>query len=55
MQPFLQKSELLESVNATGGLLILCISLVLLDIQKVPLADYLPALLVAPALTWFFS
>jgi len=26
-----------------------------LDIQKVPLADYLPSLVVAPALTWLFK
>jgi len=34
--------------------LILCISVVILDIQKVPLADYLPSLVVAPLLTWLF-
>jgi uncharacterized membrane protein YqgA involved in biofilm formation len=54
-QPFLQNQALLDSVNGTGGLLILCISVVLLDIQKVPLADYLPALAVAPLLTWLFK
>ena len=27
-------------------------SMVILDIQKVPLADYLPSLAIAPALTW---
>jgi uncharacterized membrane protein YqgA involved in biofilm formation len=52
--PLLANQMLLDSLNATGGLLILCISLVILDIQKVPLADYLPSLAVAPALTWFF-
>jgi uncharacterized membrane protein YqgA involved in biofilm formation len=53
--PLLSNHLLLDSLNATGGLLILCISLVILDIQKVPLADYLPSLAVAPALTWFFQ
>ena len=52
--PVLSNHLLLDSLNATGGLLILCISVVILDIQKVPLADYLPSLVVAPALTWFF-
>lgn len=52
LQPHLQNQELLDSANAAGGLLILCISVVILNIQKVPLADYLPSLLVAPALTW---
>jgi uncharacterized membrane protein YqgA involved in biofilm formation len=54
-QPYLQNQMLLDSINAAGGLLILCISVVLLDIQKVPLADYLPALVVAPLLTWMFK
>jgi uncharacterized membrane protein YqgA involved in biofilm formation len=55
VQPFLANRALLDSINATGGLLILCISLVILEIQKVPLADYLPSLLVAPALAWLFA
>jgi uncharacterized membrane protein YqgA involved in biofilm formation len=55
LQPFLADQVLLDSVNATGGLLILCISVVLLELQKVPLADYLPALVVAPVLTWIFN
>ena len=55
LQPFLANHMLLDSINATGGLLILCISVVILEIQKVPLADYLPSLAVAPVLTWFFS
>ncbi len=55
LSPVLSNHLLLDSLNATGGLLVLCISLVILDIQKVPLADYLPSLVVAPALTWFFQ
>jgi hypothetical protein len=52
VQPLLENHLLLASINVTGGFLILCISLVILDIQKVPLADYLPSLAVAPAITW---
>lgn len=52
LQPILGQPDLLASISATGGLLILCISVVILDIQRVPLADYLPSLAVAPALTW---
>jgi uncharacterized membrane protein YqgA involved in biofilm formation len=55
VQPMLENHQMLDSINAAGGLLILCISVVILDIQKVPLADYLPALAVAPMLTWLFS
>jgi uncharacterized membrane protein YqgA involved in biofilm formation len=54
VRPLLENHLLLDSINSTGGLLILCISVVILDIQKVPLADYLPSLAVAPALTWLF-
>ena len=52
LEPVLSNHLLLDSISATGGLLILCISVVILDIQKVPLADYLPSLIVAPVLTW---
>jgi uncharacterized membrane protein YqgA involved in biofilm formation len=54
LKPILTNHMLMDSINATGGLLILCISVVILDIQKVPLADYLPSLVVAPLLTWLF-
>jgi uncharacterized membrane protein YqgA involved in biofilm formation len=54
LKPILGNHLLLDSISATGGLLILCISVVILDIQKVPLADYLPSLFVAPVLTWLF-
>ena len=54
LKPLLVDHMLLDSISATGGLLILCISVVILDIQKVPLADYLPSLVVAPVLTWLF-
>ena len=55
LEPYLQDTMLLNSISATGGLLVLCISVVILDIAKVPLADYLPSLAVAPILTWLFG
>jgi uncharacterized protein len=54
MHPFLEQQELVNSINATGGLLICCISLIIFEVKKVPLADYLPALAVAPLLTWWW-
>jgi len=42
---------LLNSMRVTGGLLVLCITVIILDVRKVPLANYLPSLAVAPALT----
>src|SRR5262249_31214939 len=52
LAPFLERQALLDSVNATGGMLVFCIALVILEIKKVELADYLPSLLVAPLLAW---
>jgi uncharacterized protein len=40
----------LAAVTATGGLLLVGVGLRLLRIREVPVADLLPALLVAPAL-----
>ena len=41
-------------MNATGGLLIFCVSLLIFEIRKVPVTDYLPSLIFAPLLTWLF-
>ncbi len=41
----------LAAVTATGGLLLVGVALRLLDVKQVAVADLLPALLVAPALT----
>ncbi len=41
---------LIDSINATGGLLVFCVGLVILEIKKIELTDYLPSLLVAPVL-----
>lgn len=42
---------LLDSMRVTGGMVVLCITVVILDLRKVPLANYLPSLIVAPLLT----
>jgi uncharacterized protein len=54
LQPLLEHKDLVDSINATGGLLIFSISLVILELKKVELADYLPSLIYAPLLTWFW-
>jgi uncharacterized protein len=48
--PFLNARALTWSANAVCGLLIFCVALVLLDLKKVKISDYLPALVVAPLL-----
>lgn len=49
--PFLRDHALLDSVNATGGLLVFCVALVILELKRIELADYLPSLVFAPLIT----
>jgi len=52
--PWLQQHALMDSVNAVGGMLVFCLALIILDVRKVRVADYLPALAIAPLLTWWW-
>lgn len=52
--PFLEQHELLHSVNGTLGLLIFCVSLIIFEIKKIEVTDYLPSLAFAPLLTYWF-
>jgi len=57
LEPFLQThgpAGLIDSINATGGLLVFSVALVILGIKKIELADYLPSLAIAPLITWLF-
>ncbi|MBU6401728.1 MAG: DUF554 family protein [Verrucomicrobia bacterium] len=51
--PYLHDHALLDSVSATCGLLVFSVALVILELKKIELANYLPGLFVAPLLTWF--
>lgn len=55
LQPWLHAYALLDSVNAVGGLIICTVGLVIFEFKKVELADFLPALMVAPVVTWFWK
>jgi uncharacterized membrane protein YqgA involved in biofilm formation len=52
MEPLLhhQPWPLIDSINATDGLLIFCVALIILEVKKVRVADYLPSLILAPLL-----
>jgi hypothetical protein len=50
--PWLAAHALTESVNAAAGLLVCSMALVIFEVRRVELANYLPALAVAPLLTW---
>jgi hypothetical protein len=54
LAPFLRDHALVDAVTATGGLLVFCIALIILEIKKIELADYLPSLLFAPLLSWLW-
>lgn len=54
LKPFLLRHDLLDSVNAVGGLLVFSVALVILNLKKIKLADYFPSLIFAPLLTWLF-
>jgi uncharacterized membrane protein YqgA involved in biofilm formation len=51
LEPILNLHNLLNSVNAVGGLLVFSVALVILGLKRIELADYLPSLIIAPLLT----
>lgn len=55
LEPFLRAHLVLDSVNAVGGLIVCTVGVVIFEIRRVPLADYLPALVIAPLLTWLWK
>jgi uncharacterized membrane protein YqgA involved in biofilm formation len=53
--PWLEQHSLLSPMLGTAGLIVFAIALVILQIKKVELANYLPSLLYAPLLAWLMS
>jgi hypothetical protein len=47
--------RMIDALAATGGVLLLGISLRLLDIKHVRVANMLPALVIAPLFVWWFG
>jgi hypothetical protein len=41
-----------DTTNATDGLLIFCVAMIILELKKVQVADYFPSLALTPLLTW---
>jgi uncharacterized membrane protein YqgA involved in biofilm formation len=52
--PFLTQHHLLDSVNVATGFQVVFVAVVIFDARRIEMADYLPALAVAPLLTWFW-
>ena len=53
-RPWLDAHHALHAVNVAAGLVICATTLVVLEVRRVELANYLPALVVAPLLVRFF-
>jgi hypothetical protein len=53
--PWLDQQALLEPLLGTAGLIVFTISLVILQVKKVELANYLPSLVYAPLLAWLMG
>jgi uncharacterized membrane protein YqgA involved in biofilm formation len=53
--PFLESHQLLDPVTATIGLLIFTVSLIIFEIKKIEVTDYLPSLIYAPALAFWLK
>lgn len=54
-KPLLDSHGLTNSVNAAAGLIACIITVVIFEVRKVELTNYLPALAVAPLLTWLLN
>jgi hypothetical protein len=54
-KPFFDSHNLVDSVSAAAGFIALAVALVIFETRKVELANYLPALAVAPLLAWLFK
>jgi uncharacterized protein len=54
IKPFLEAHGLTDIVNVTGGFIACAVALVIFEIRKVELANYLPSLAIAPLLAWLF-
>lgn len=53
--PWLDAHHLIDPVNATAGLLIFAVSLLIFEVRRVEVADYLPSLIWAPLLTLWLA
>ncbi len=53
LEPFLHQHNLIDAVSTAAGYIVICVSLVVLEFKKISLSDYLPALGVAPLVTWW--
>jgi uncharacterized membrane protein YqgA involved in biofilm formation len=54
-RPFLAAHDLVDPVNAVAGLVVCAIALMIFEVRKVELANFLPGLALAPLLAWLLK
>jgi uncharacterized membrane protein YqgA involved in biofilm formation len=54
-KPFLDSHNLVCSINTAAGFVACAVALVIFEIRKVELANYLPGLAIAPLLAWLLN
>jgi hypothetical protein len=54
-KPFFDSHNLIGSVNVVAGFIACAVTLIIFEVRKVELANYLPALVIAPLLAWLFN
>jgi uncharacterized protein len=54
-KPFLDSHNLIYSVNTAAGFIVCAVALVIFEVRKVELANYLPSLAVAPLFAWLLN
>jgi uncharacterized protein len=54
-KPFFAAHGLVDPVNAAGGLVACAIALMIFEVRRVELANFLPALVLAPLLAWWLK
>jgi hypothetical protein len=54
-EPFLATHGLVDPVNAAAGLIACAIALMIFEVRRVELANFLPAIVIAPLLAWLLK
>jgi uncharacterized membrane protein YqgA involved in biofilm formation len=55
LAPHLVNPAVVQAIQGTAGMIVFCVSLIILELKKVELGDYLPALAWAPLLAWVWK
>lgn len=54
-EPFLRQHSLIDPILATSGLLVFCVAMVILELKRFELADYIPSFAMVPTIAYFWS